>query len=202
MNVDTLGAETTEKVPRIECGSCQQFLPLRMTNGGERAAVWLCAECSIPFVALCVEDRLPENANSVRLDERYFDTTGLPNISPELRRQVVSLAHRSADAIGNEKRRSTRVARTLVVPAVRLGPGFVPTGMSFQLMVANLSCEGIGLVHSSAIDAEYIALELGSGNGEPIQVIVRIVRQKELESPFYEIGGEFYVRLGNDSANE
>ena len=157
----------------------------------------LCAECSVPFVALCVEDRLSQSAKSVKLDSRYFDTSGLPSISPALRRQVLALAHRAAEAIDEEKRRSTRVSQSLVVPAVKLGPGFVPEGMSFQLMVANLSREGIGLVHNSPIETEYLALELASGKQEPIQVIVRLVRQCELDPPFYEIGGEFYVRLGS-----
>ena len=199
MTTNAYEAEIHPKSRHIECGNCRQSLPLRMTECGERAAVWLCAECSVPFVALCIEDRLPGNANSVRLDARYFDTTGLPSISPVIHRHVLALANRKTSSVAQEKRRSTRKAQSLVVPAVCLGPGFVPEGMSFRLIVANLSCEGIGLIHNACIGSEYIALELGTGIEEPIQVIVQIVRQRRLDPPFYEIGGIFYVRMGSEA---
>ena len=197
MSAELIDNETMHLMPHIECGNCQRDLPLRLTATGERAAVWLCSECSVPFVALCVEAQLPEGASTVRLDDRYFDTTDLPEIGTSIRRQVASLAQRAAKHAVHEKRRSNRIAQSLVVPAVRLGSGFVPEGMSFQLMVANLSAEGIGLVHNSPIDAKYIALELDLDGKESIQVIVRLVRQRLLEPPFHEIGGEFYVRLGS-----
>ena len=154
----------------------------------------------MPFVALCLQERLVGESNTVRLDERYFDISNAPEISPAFRQQVTQLAHREAEPIAEDKRRSQRVSQSLVVPAVCLNNDCCPEGEPFQLMVANLSREGIGLVHDGSIDAKYVAIELGTGNDEPIQVIVRLVRQCEIVPPYREIGGEFYVRLGNPSA--
>jgi len=64
-------------------------------------------------------------------------------------------------------------------------------------MVANLSKEGVGLVHDGPIDTEHIVIEFSPNSKSPIQVIVRIVRQRELTPPYYELGGEFVVRLGS-----
>ncbi len=197
MSTILLEPETTQHSPQIECGHCFEKLPLRLSQQGEKAAVWLCAECSVPFVALCIKDRLPENAVNVRLDERYFDTRGLPPISTKIRREVAKLAERAAASIACNQRRSERTPESLVVPAVKLNSGLNPVGQSFQLMVANVSREGIGIVHNAPIEAEYIALKLALDDNEPIQVVVRIVRERELQTPLREFGGEFFVRLGS-----
>ena len=197
MTTNLLEPRVTHRSPEIVCGHCLGKLPLRLSQQGERGAVWLCSECSVPFVSLCIRDRLPESAATIRLDERYFDTEGLPPISPRLRREVAKLAKRTAAAIANNHRRSERMSRSLVVPAIKLTAGLNPVGGSFQLMVANVSREGIGLVHNDAIDAEFLALKLSLNDEEPVQVVVRIVRERELQSPLREFGGELYVRLGS-----
>jgi hypothetical protein len=205
LGVETLGTDAVSTylaaqpatAPEIECGHCNEKLPLRMSQQGEQSAVWLCAECSVPFVSVCIKDRLESNARNIKLDNRYFDTEGLPPISPKLRREVIKMAEREADALSGEHRRSQRVSQSLVVPAVKLNANFNPTGRSFQIMVANVSREGIGLVHPGPIDAEYIALKLTLDEEEPIQVVTRLVRQRELQGDILEFGGEFYVRLGS-----
>lgn len=181
----------------VECGHCQGKLPLRMSQQGERGAVWLCAECSVPFVSLCIKDRLSDDGSTIKLDERYFDTQGQPPISNKIRKEVARLAARAEAVLANNLRRSERVNQSLVVPAVKLDGGLNPFGKSFQLMVANVSREGVGIVHHEPLDAEYLALKLPLDNDEPIQVVARIVRERELKKPMREFGGEFYVRLGS-----
>ena len=92
--------------------------------------------------------------------------------------------------------------QSLVVPAVRLDASLNPYGRSFQVMVANVSREGVGIVHNDTIDSEYIAMNLPLDNEEPIQVVARIVRERELKKPLREYGGEFYVRLGSVSEED
>ena len=184
-------------VPQIQCGSCQQKLPLRLTSGDEPAAVWLCAECNVPYVACCVKDALLGSAQLIRLDERFFDISGSPEISLGERQRAVKLASRPVNAEILNKRRSERVAQSLVVPAVKLGNGFVPIDDPFPLMVSNLSREGVGMIHDDRIETEYIAIEFSPTSQSPIQVIVRLVRQRELSPPYFELGGEFLVRLGS-----
>ncbi len=184
-------------LPQIQCGSCQQKLPLRLSNNGEPAAVWLCAKCNVPFVACCVEETLLQNASRIRLGERSFDVTGKQQISLVERQRVIKLASRPVNAANLEKRRSERVAQSLVVPAVKLGPKFVPVDEPFNIMVANLSQEGVGLIHNKPIETEHLAIEFSPTSESPIQVIVRLVRQRELSPPYYELGGELLVRLGS-----
>lgn len=185
------------KLPHIECGSCQQKLPLRLTVGDEPAAVWQCAKCQVPFVARCVESALAKNASLIRLGKRSFDVSGQSNISLSKRQKAIQLSSRRVNASQLEQRRSKRVDQSLVVPAVKLGPGFVPYDEPFQIMVANLSREGVGLVHDGPLDCEHIAIEFSPTSTSPIQVIVRLVRQRELTAPYHEIGGVFFVRLGS-----
>lgn len=181
----------------VECGHCRGRLPLRMSQQGERGAVWLCAGCSVPFVSLCIKDRLPNDGSTVKLDERYFDTEGLPPISNKVRKEVARLAARAEAAQAENQRRSDRETHSLVVPAVKLDASLNPFGKSFQVMVANVSREGVGMVHSEPIESEYIALKLPLDKEEPIQVVARLVRERELKEPLREFGGEFYVRLGS-----
>ena len=66
-------------------------------------------------------------------------------------------------------------------------------------MLGRLSREGVGLVHSNRIDSEYFAMELNTNAGKPLQVIVHVVRHLPLDETYFEIGGEFYLRLGSAS---
>ena len=86
----------------------------------------------------------------------------------------------------------------LVASAVELDNDFFPISPTFQMMVVNVSTEGIGLAARGSISAPYLAAKLRSTyRAEPIQVVIRIRRQEELKAPFYLIGGEFVVRLGS-----
>jgi len=187
---------------QIECGSCQQKLPLCLTKHDEPAAVWLCARCNVPFVACCVKKALLRNAQLIRLDERYFDVAEQPAVSIRERQVAIQLAKRAIEKSYLQQRRSERVAQLLVVPAIKIESGFTPIDDPFQIMVANLSIEGVGLVHDGPINTEYVALELSPHSQSPIQVIVRLVRQRELTPPFYELGGEFLVRLGSVASHK
>ncbi|MGI9430494.1 MAG: hypothetical protein ACR2NM_17670, partial [Bythopirellula sp.] len=70
------------------------------------------------------------------------------------------------------------------------------------VMVANVSREGVGLVHNELIDSEFIAMRLPLDDEEPIQVVARLVRERALKKPLREFGGEFFVRLGSVADEE
>jgi hypothetical protein len=190
----------TSTAAQIECGCCLQKLPLRLTANNEQATVWLCANCNVPFVACCVKEELFQHGQRVRLDERFFDIRDQPLISVATRRQALQLASRVTGSKHLEMRRSQRNAVSLAAPAIALSPSLTPTGNPFQIMVANLSREGIGLIHDEQIDTKYLALELAPRSDSPIQVIVEVVRQRELVPPFFEYGGVFRARLGSLAA--
>ncbi len=197
MATNLLQTIETADSPKVECGQCWGQLPLRMSQLGEHGAVWLCAECRVPYVSLCLREQLHSLGAMVRLDERYFDTDGLPPISNKLRREVARLAERSNTGADNENRGSERVSHSLVIPAVKLNASLNPMGNTFQVMVANVSREGLDMVCQGRIDSEYVALKLPLDEEEPVQVVVRLIREQELHSSLREFGGEFFVRLGS-----
>lgn len=186
----------SSQLPNIDCGGCGTTLPLRSSDGVETDAIWLCCECRIPYVACCVEDLLEINATSIRLDERYFDVSDQAPISLAERREVALILNRVPKPAASNRRRSKRIMQSIAVPAVDLGEGFAPEGDAYQVMVANLSKEGIGIVHDGPIDTEFLAVELTPLKEAPLQVIVHLVRQRQLDPIYYVIGGEFMFRLG------
>ena len=198
MTAPSVGNILTPKTPFVQCPQCEQKLPLR-TTGPEResSAVWRCSACHEPAVGYCEQALLMRNPQSILLDDRYFDVSGQPKIDAEERRKACELTNRAATAKQLERRRSARVSQSLVAPAVALSSNLMPHGTPFWAIVANLSCEGVGLVHLGRIESEFIAMQLGSQEDSPIQVIVRLVRHLQLEEPYFEIGGEFFLRLGS-----
>ncbi len=190
----------TPKSPYIQCRQCEQMLPLRITDSSEQmAAAWKCATCKVPIIGFCEKALLQRNSHNVLLDDRYFDVSDVPEIDLEQRRTVAQMVQRKPTAYQIEQRRSQRVAQSLVAPAIYLTPELMPFEAPFRVMVANLSREGIGLVNRGRIKSDFIAMLLTLQPEKTIQVIVRIKGHLQLEEPYYEVGGEFYLRLGGTS---
>ncbi|MAT71096.1 MAG: hypothetical protein CMJ58_16400 [Planctomycetaceae bacterium] len=194
----TGGATSSATAEGHVCHRCNRELPLRMAASGEAAAVWLCVECGLPFPAVCLPDRLPALSERVALDDRYFDTSYLPPITKETRSEIIRLAGDDGQNDFSEKRASPRIAVALLAAGVELDKAFYPISPTFQMMITNVSAEGIGMVSVGRLSSPFIALKMRSSyRAEPIQVIVEIVRQRELRSPYTEIGGRFVIRLGS-----
>lgn len=184
----------------MTCKRCGQQLPLREANAGEAAAVWICVRCGSAYPAVCLTERLPGLGNRVAFDERYFDVSYLPRISSDMRAEILRMAAAAADDEGRWEslRKSRRVAVALLAAGVELDDEFYPTSPTFQLMVTNISATGVGLVSMGRLSAPFLALKLRSSpRAEPIQVVVEMVRQRELRNPYIEIGGSFVLRLGS-----
>jgi len=172
------------------------MLPLRLSEEGELPAVWLCAHCKMPYSAICLKDQLSTISNNIQLDHRYFNTQGFQTISSWQRQKITKIANRKARVSNLEKRRSARLDQSLLVSGITLNRELNPLGAPIQLMVVNLSKEGVGLVACCPIYAVYLALDLSPKENQQIQVIVRVVRERLLDPPFYEYGAEFVARLG------
>ncbi|MBX3434953.1 MAG: hypothetical protein KF847_16680 [Pirellulales bacterium] len=183
----------------IVCNRCEYALPLRLAGAGEQATVWLCVECGLPYAAMCIPSRLRQLSERVALDDRYFDTSYLPPIAPDTRAEIARLSFQHDQAYDfKERRRSARRPVALPAAAVELDHDLNPISPTFQMMVVNVSTEGIGLVTKGLITAPYLAAKLRSSyRAEAIQVVIQIRRQETLRPPFNVIGGEFVVRLGS-----
>lgn len=188
--------------PSSRCDGCGAAVPLRtpMTDDGVAPLdrpVWLCAGCGLPIAAQFIEEELLRMGRSVRLDAVYFDTSRLAPIQESLRKQLVESVDRNTQPEVSERRRSERTPQSIVAPAVRLGEGLCPVGKPFNIVIANISKEGVGLLHSDRLFPSRLAIQLPSSDRAPIQLIVQVVRDRPLGYPFYEVGGEFLVRLGD-----
>ena len=203
MTSQAVGDILTPKSPLIQCRQCARKMPLRLTSRSvQMTAVWKCTTCSAQVVGYCEKALLLRNSHTVLLDDRYFDVSGVPEINLEQRRKVAQLAQSKPTPHQAERRRSERVAQALVAPAICLTPELMPFGTPFRVMVAHLSSEGIGLVNRGRIKSDFIAILLSPQPKRTIQVVVRIVRHLQLEDPYYEVGGEFHLRLGSEGERD
>jgi hypothetical protein len=63
---------------RIEnCTHCQLPLPLRLTEPGEQAASWECADCGTRYVGILDGECEPELQRNVRLADVHFDPSSM-----------------------------------------------------------------------------------------------------------------------------
>jgi len=197
MTSQAVGNILTPKSPLIQCRQCARKMPLRLTSRSEQmAAVWKCATCSAQVVGYCEKALLLRNSLTVLLDDRYFNVNNVPEIDFEQRHVVAQMPQKKPTAYQAERRRSPRVPQLLVAPAICLTPELMPYGTPFQVMVTDLSREGVGLVNRGRIKSDFIAMLLTPRLERTIQVFVRIVRHVHLKDTYYVVGGEFHLRLG------
>jgi hypothetical protein len=95
-----------------------------------------------------------------------------------------------------EKRNYQRIPMVAHVPAMPLDENNEPVGPPFMVMTRNISTVGISLIHSEAIDAKRLAIELQASSGGRIQLAVEVLRCQKL-GDFYEIGGKLICKIGS-----
>lgn len=196
MSATAVSLHPTELQPG-QCGKCHSLLPLRAPGDSRVESEWVCASCGSELVADCIQALLTPLGSKIRIRDSRFDTSDLPPISMALRRQVAKLCNRETPAEVANRRRSPRQAQSLVIAGIRIDECGAPIGHPINLMVVNLSREGIGLVHSDRLLHDRLAIRFPRRDCAPLQVLARVVRQQPLTYPFVEIGCEFIVRLGN-----
>ena len=177
----------------IEC--CGRRLPLRLSQQGETAALWLCAHCDRPYAALGVPSELLHSSRHIKLAPCYGSSNDLQPLADAMRRKISALVERERHDPTEDRRRSPRKTHFLVTPAINLSFTLTPEGMPYSLVVTDISREGVGLVHDAPIVSSHIGLILPIEDGEPIQVFARVVRVRNLNGELYQIGAEFVARL-------
>ena len=77
--MSSLEADGSTKKRLAVCPGCEEQLPLRLSEGDEQAALWICHTCDRPFAGVYVLDSPPQLSTRVRLAAPHFDTyKGLP----------------------------------------------------------------------------------------------------------------------------
>jgi hypothetical protein len=133
----------------------------------------------------------------VRLHDQYFDVSEIPEIPMHIRRHIASQASRSSLPAHMDKRRSERVYNSMMIQAVEMDRDYVLHGNAMKVILNNISRDGAGLAIPNTLTNDFLALKIPVTGGSAIQIIARVCRQRELSSPFLEVGCEFVTRLGN-----
>jgi hypothetical protein len=74
-----------------------------------------------------------------------------------------------------------------------------PVDDAFAAMTRDISKSGLCLVHTRAVRAELLAVELSDLQGETMQLVMRLLRCRPTNR-FYEIAGAFLVRMATSPA--
>ena len=125
-----------------------------------------------------------------------FDGQALLPPTPEMSAFVAAWDRAESNIDSDDERRAVRrFPMTMPIPAVEIDADFQPVGIPFTVFTRDISTRGIALVHSHALDAKRLAIELTGAAGEKIQVVLDVLRSTAIHG-FYEIGCRYVCRLG------
>lgn len=198
MTTDSSEQVLDPKITQIVCKHCDLELPLYTTSDMDRASIWLCASCNSFHLAYADPKLLPESGEWVRLQEQHFVAKDAQTIPFHMRAQLASIVQRTAlqNPLRVDRRRSPRIANPMMITGVEMDDNFIVQNRAINLMMVDVSREGIGLALVDGTKAPYLALQLPSPKDDMIQVVARVVRQHELMLPYVNVGCEFVTRLG------
>ena len=74
---------------------------------------------------------------------------------------------------------------------------FRPVGDCFMAVTRDVSRQGIAVVHTNSVEADYLALELACASGKKLQVAMQVARRREV-GDYHESAGPFLTKLGTD----
>ncbi len=183
---------------RIEtCGRCGRTLPLAKPAPGQSAIRWICNGCSASYRAVLAVDSLAEALNHVRPAELVFDRKKLVH-PPEA---IARFVKKAVGAMKPDYERRGVPRYPLVVPAIALpmNKRLRPIDDPFATLTRNISKSGLSLVHTRAVQAELLAVELRDLQGETMQLVMRLLRCRSINR-FYELAGAFLVRMAPSPA--
>jgi hypothetical protein len=184
-----LGIDSTP----LECRSCGRRLPIRLTVGEERAALWECVNCAAGYAGIFDTSAGPAATRLVQLGTVHFNMSRAAPIPAALREVATELAQRRAIPTGPERRREPRYPKDIVVPVTAVDDRFTPIGDPFPAILVNISPNGAGIAHAQPVNSEFLAFEIPSDT--TIQAVIRISHSRPV-GPFYTCGGPFVARFG------
>jgi hypothetical protein len=182
---------------RIEtCGQCGRTLPLAKPAPGQLAIRWICNGCSASYQAVLAVDSLAEALDHVRPAGLVFDRKKLVH-PPEA---IARFVRKAVGDMEPEHERRVTPRYPLVLPAIALpmDPRLRPVDDPFAAMTRNLSKSGLCLVHTRAVRAKLLAVELSDQQGETMQLVMRLLRCRPVNH-FYEVAGAFLVRMASST---
>ena len=167
------------------CTNCRLELPLLPAKRSGASFEWACTRCKECYTATLAPQADSAIAGNVQLAGFCIDLSLLP-------KPAVQATAGFEDQ--DERRSEGRQPLAVAVAAAPLDEELHPTGEPFALMTRDISTKGIGLVHTGPVFDAYLAVQIPSPAGEPIQVLVEVVRCNPV-GDVWSIGGLFVQRL-------
>ncbi len=196
MAVTTAPNNSDSLVSNIFCEHCTLEMPLLSSDQLDQSSLWVCASCGADHLAYADADLLPEFSSLVRIHKKQFETDDSPGIPAHIRVHLASIANRANPQEVN-RRRSVRVVNPLMLSAIEMNKEFHLLGGALNVIMTDISREGVGLALTDGTKAPYLALKFPPRGEQEIQVVARVVRQQPLIPPYVAVGCEFMFRLGS-----
>ena len=169
---------------------CNHTLPLRAPRAGEIGVDWVCKGCDSLYHAVIAENCPKDVRERVRPFAIRIREDELPPPSTELHVFSKNLAAKDA----TDRRISVRRPFRVPVATIALNDNFQPSGHGFVVLSRNISTNGLSLLADGPINSPLIAVQLPPIKGQPLQMAMRVVRERKLGG-FVEIAGTFVTRM-------
>jgi PilZ domain len=186
-----------ERAKGEPCPGCQQRLPIRAKQPDEVTTHWECTRCRSPLTGVLLKKAVPLMAARIQLNQKHFDTTGLPAIPATLRELVRDFLNRRANQNqpADERRKSARVPQQLDVIVTPLNEEWSPQGKPVLGIVVDLSAGGMGMITTAAVGSPHVVAQIVHGTGF-VQLLGRVVWSQDLDHGFHNAGVQFVARFG------
>jgi len=180
------------------CPGCRRPLPIRAKKPGETAAHWECTACHSPLSGVLLKDAAARAADTIRLSEFHFDSTGARPPSSSLRQLVAEfVACRLKNPEVEERRAIQRVPIVLDLAVVPVDENWTPRAKPILGMMIDITVNGLGIVTGTPVNAEHVAVQIRHPAGL-IQLLGRIAWAKDFGPGFHNAGVQFLLRFGRD----
>lgn len=182
----------TSQTPIPRCRTCGQALPFTRQASARQMAWWVCVGCGTSYQAALSVENFTDALQHVRPCALEFDRDQLVHPPSAIARFLHHLVDKTP--VGCERRRTSRYPIVIPVVAQPFSSSFCSTDPSFMALTRDLSSTGLALVHTRAVGAELLAVELAGGKNNRMQLVMRVLRCRPFHH-LYEIAGDFLVRL-------
>lgn len=176
----------------VQCVDCSSELPLLHSPDRHQGSTWQCVRCGSCYYGVIDKTRDTEFQNNIKPAHVQFDRSKLEYPPDEVAEFIATLD--PEDDGGAEKRTALRQPFTTEVPVFPVNEEYLTIGQPFVALSRDISSKGMSLIHTRAIHAELLAVELDAGSGKRLQLVLR-VRRKRVIDRFFQLAGEFVARL-------
>ena len=182
-----------------ECPNCRRPLPIRATQPGEVAAHWECAACRAPLTGVLVQEVAVQTADTVRIGQVHFDTTGVPPIPSSLRQLVREFtACRREHTAPSDQAAGSRTPAQFDVQVLPLDENWMPCAKPALGLAIDLTVHGLGMVTPTPLNTPHIAMQIRYPTGV-LQLLGEVVWTNQIAVDFYNSGVQFLLRFGRSA---